>query len=223
MHSSVNNLISLKNKVKEIVSKKQLKTNPEIIVVTKTFSIDKIYPLIEGGHMHFGENKVQEAEKKWNEIKSKFINLQLHMIGKLQTNKAKNAVKLFDYIHSLDNEKLALKLSQHQKEINKKCKYFIQVNISNEQQKSGISEELLNSFYNYCTKELSLDIIGLMCIPPVNIDTNKYFKLLRAKAKELNLNNLSMGMSSDYENAVLNGSTHLRLGTAILGERNSVN
>ena len=173
--------------------------------------------------MHFGENKVQEAEKKWNEIKSKFINLQLHMIGKLQTNKAKNAVKLFDYIHSLDNEKLALKLSQHQKEINKKCKYFIQVNISNEQQKSGISEELLNSFYNYCTKELSLDIIGLMCIPPVNIDTNKYFKLLRAKAKELNLNNLSMGMSSDYENAVLNGSTHLRLGTAILGERNSVN
>ena len=220
MHSSSDKLTLLKNKVKEIVNEKQLKNNPKIIVVTKTFSLNKITPLLDSGHLHFGENKIQEAENKWLEVKKRYKNLQLHMIGKLQTNKAKKAVKLFDYIHSLDNKKLALKLNQYEKELNKKCKFFIQVNLADEDQKSGIMLNYLNNFYKYCTTELSLNVVGLMCLPPANSNSDKYFKLLKKTAEQLNLKDLSMGMSSDYEQAILNGSTYLRLGTIILGQRN---
>lgn len=211
----------IKDKIKEIIQTKQLKIKPEIIAVTKTFSIEKVKPLLNGGHLHYGENKIQESENKWPDIKKKYKNLQLHMIGTLQTNKAKKAVKLFDYIHSLDNAKLALKISQYEKELDKKMKLFIQVNIDGENIKSGILLSNLVNFYSYCTKELSLNIIGLMCLPPINSDSNKYFKILKKKSQELNLNDLSMGMSSDYEQAVFNGSTYLRLGTAIFGERNN--
>ncbi len=220
MHSNFEKLSLLKNKIKEIVDEKQLKNDPKIIVVTKTFSLNKITPLLDSGHLHFGENKIQEAESKWLEAKKRYKNLQLHMIGKLQTNKAKKAIKLFDYIHSLDNKKLALKLYQHEKELNKKCKFFIQVNLAEEDQKSGIMLNSLSDFYKYCTSELSLNIIGLMCLPPANSKSDKFFKLLKKTAEQLNLKDLSMGMSSDYEQAILNGSTYLRLGTIILGQRN---
>ena len=220
MHSNSGKLTLLKNKVKEIVNEKQLKNNPKIIVVTKTFSLNKITPLLDSGHLHFGENKIQEAENKWSEVKKRYKNLQLHMIGKLQTNKVKKAIKLFDYIHSLDNKKLALKLHQHEKELNKKCKFFIQVNLAEEDQKSGIMLNSLSDFYKYCTSELSLNIIGLMCLPPTNSKSDKFFKLLKKTAEQLNLKDLSMGMSSDYEQAILSGSTYLRLGTIILGQRN---
>ena len=221
MHSSFEKLLLIKNKVKEIVNEKQLKTDPKIIVVTKTFSLDKISILIEKGHSHFGENKIQEAENKWTELKTQNTNLQLHMIGKLQTNKSKRAVKLFNFIHSLDNEKLALKLDQHQNQLGKKCKYFIQVDLAQEDQKSGIQLNHLNDFHKYCTEELSLNIIGLMCLPPINSNSTQFFKILHKNAEQLNLKELSMGMSSDYEQAVLSGSTYLRLGTVILGSRSS--
>ena len=220
MHATLEQLNLIKNKVNDIISKKQLKTNPKIIVVTKTFPLSKIVPLLENGHIHYGENKIQEAEDKWVEAKNNYGNLQLHMIGKLQTNKAKKAVKLFDYIHSLDNEKLALKLFQYQNELNKKIKLFIQVNLTGEKQKIGIMLNELNNFYNYCTKKLSLNIIGLMCLPPIDSNSQKYFQLLKKTAEKLNLNELSMGMSSDFEQAILNGSTYLRLGTLVLGKRN---
>ena len=220
MHSSLEKLTLVKNKVNQIINKKQHKIVPKIVVVTKTFSLDKISPLIDSGHIHFGENKIQEAENKWLQLKKYNKDLQLHMIGKLQTNKAKKAVQLFDYIHSLDNEKLAIKLNQYQKELNKKCKLFIQVNLANEQHKSGIKLSDLNNFYKYCTKEISLHIIGLMCLPPLDSKSDEYFKILKKSAEQLNLQELSMGMSSDYEQAILNGSTYLRLGTIILGKRN---
>ncbi len=213
-------LRSVENKVNELISKKQLKITPKIIVISKTFSIEKIKPLIESNHFHFGENKIQEAENKWKEIKKNNSNLQLHLVGKLQTNKAKKAIALFDYIHSLDNKKLAMKIFQYQKDLGKKVKLFIQVNLGNEDQKSGIRIEELSDFYNYCSKELLLNIIGLMCLPPMNSNSDKYFKILKLHAEKLNLKELSMGMSSDFEDAILNGSTFLRLGTAILGERN---
>lgn len=221
MHTTLEKLSRVKNKVNEIISKKQLKTKPKIVVVTKTFPLNKILPLLENGHIHYGENKIQEAENKWIDTKNRYKNLQLHMIGKLQTNKAKKAVKLFDYIHSLDNDRLALKLSHHEKELNKKVKLFIQVNLAEEPQKSGIMFNDLNNFYNYCTKDLSLNVIGLMCMPPVDSNSQEYFKKLKKAAQQLNLEDLSMGMSSDYEQAILSGSTYLRLGTTILGERNS--
>ena len=220
MHSSLEKLTLVKNKVNQIIHEKQLKISPNIVVVTKTFSLDKINPLIESGHIHFGENKIQEAESKWIEVKNTNKNLQLHMVGKLQSNKAKKAVKLFDYIHSLDNEKLAVKLNQYQKELNKKCKIFIQVNLAKEDNKSGINLSHLSNFYKYCTKEISLNVIGLMCLPPHDSKSDKFFKLLKRSAEQLNLQELSMGMSSDYEQAILYGATYLRLGTAILGERN---
>ena len=219
MHTSVEQLNVIKNKVKDIINKKQLKIDPKIIVVTKTFPLNKIIPLLDSGHIHYGENKIQEAENKWPETKNRYKDLQLHMIGQLQTNKAKKAVKLFDYIHSLDNDKLALKLSQYQKELGKKIKLFIQVNLADEKQKAGIMLNKLNHFYNYCTKELSLNIIGLMCLPPIESNSYEYFELLKKNADKLNLKELSMGMSSDFEQAILNGSTYLRLGTVILGER----
>ena len=219
MHTILDKLNQVKNKVNEIISKKQLKTNPKIIVVTKTFPINKITPLIEYGHIHYGENKIQEAENKWVNIKSQYKNLQLHMIGKLQSNKAKKAVKLFDYIHSLDNERLASKISNYQKELNKNVKLFIQVNLADESQKSGIGINDLTGFYNYCNKDLSLNIIGLMCIPPINSNSVEYFEKINKISIKLNLKELSMGMSSDYEQALLNGSTYLRLGSVIMGER----
>ena len=219
MHTVLGNLNLVKNNVNEIINKKQLKTNPKILVVTKTFPLNKIMPLLENGHIHYAENKIQEAENKWLETKNRYKDLQLHMIGQLQTNKAKKAVKLFDYIHSLDNDKLALKLSQYQKELGKKIKLFIQVNHADEKQKAGVMLNELNHFYNYCTKELSLNIIGLMCLPPIESNSYEYFELLKKNADKLNLKELSMGMSSDFEQAILNGSTYLRLGTVILGER----
>ena len=210
----------VKNKVNEIINKKQLKTDPKIIVVTKTFPLKKIIPLLQNGHIHYAENKIQEAENKWINTKNRYKDLQLHMIGKLQTNKAKKAIKLFDYIHSLDNDKLALKLSHHEKELNKKVKLFIQVKLSEEDQKSGVKLNELNNFYNYCTSELSLNVIGLMCLPPIDSNAHEYFKILKKNAEKLNLKDLSMGMSSDFEQAISNGSTYLRLGTIILGKRN---
>ena len=218
---SLQKLNLIKVKINEIVHTKQLKINPKIIAVTKTFSIEKIIPLLDEGHLHYGENKIQESEKKWSEIKKKYKTLQLHMIGPLQTNKAKKAVKLFDYIHSLDSAKLALKISKYEKELNKKMKLFIQVNIDGENRKTGILLNDLKNFHSYCREKLSLNIIGLMCLPPINSDSNKYFQILKKKSQELNLSDLSMGMSSDYEQAILNGSTYLRLGTAIFGERNN--
>ena len=175
-------------------------------------------PLIEHGHTHYGENKVQEAQLKWTEIKKKNKNIKLHLIGKLQTNKVKVAVKLFDYIHSLDSEKLANKISNQQKEYNLRTKLFIQVNIGDEDQKSGINKADVYKFYEYC-KELDLDILGLMCIPPFNEDSSDYFNEMRKICEKLQLQQLSMGMSSDYLNAIDSGSTYVRVGSSIFGKR----
>jgi len=220
MHANLKKLKLIQNKINEIINEKQLKTKPKIIVVTKTFPIENIIPLVESGHLHYGENKIQEAENKWDKIKKNYKNLSLHMVGKLQSNKAKKAVDLFDYIHSLDNEKLALKISHYQKELNKDVKLFIQLNLADEKQKSGITINNLKSFYSYCVNDLSLNVIGLMCIPPIDRNSNEYFKLLKRSSDALNLKELSMGMSSDFDSAVINGSTFLRLGSIIMGERN---
>ena len=190
-----------------------------IIAVSKTFTLEHIKPLINHGHNHFGENKVQEALAKWSDQKKENHNLRLHMIGKLQSNKAKDAVKIFDYIHSVDSQKLADALAKHQKNLNKNIKYFIQVNIGNEIQKSGIPAEELDAFYNYCTKEIDLKIIGLMVIPPLDDNTEKYFKSLNQLNKSLALENLSMGMSADYLEAIKNGSNFVRIGSSIFGPR----
>jgi len=222
MHTSLEKLAFIKSKVNKIISQTQIKTQPEIIVVSKTFSIDKVLSIIESGHIHFGENKVQEAEIKWTDIKLKNKKLKLHMIGKLQSNKAKKALKIFDYIHSLDSAKLASKIFQYQNELKKKVKLFIQVNVGMEDQKSGITIKDLDNFYNYCSRELLLDVVGLMCLPPIDSKSDNYFKLLKDAAKKINLKHLSMGMSSDFESATLNGSTYLRLGSAILGERKTI-
>ena len=221
MHKSVEKLNLVKSKIKEIINKKHLKTIPQIVAVTKTFSLNEITPLLETGHLHFGENKIQEAENKWADVNNKYKNLQLHMLGKLQSNKVKKAVMLFDYIHSLDNAKLALKISKYTKELNKNIKLFIQINVAEEMQKSGILLNDVNNFYNFCTKELALNIIGLMCLPPISLDSSKYFMILKKTSEKLNLTDLSMGMSADYEQAIANGSTYLRLGTAIFGARNT--
>ena len=223
MHTSLEQFNLIKDKVNDIVNKKQLKIVPKIIVVTKTFPLSEIIPLLKNGHVHYGENKVQEAENKWPIVQRRFINLKLHMIGKLQSNKVKKALKIFDYIHSLDNAKLASKIFQHEKELNKKIKLFIQVNLSEETKKSGILLNELNNFYHYCTKELLLNVIGLMCLPPFESNSEEYFKMLKKVAEKLNLKELSMGMSSDFEQAIINGSTYLRLGTIILGERDPIN
>ena len=219
MHPSLQKLTFIKNKVNEIINQKQLKTEPTIIVVSKMFPLEKIKPLLDNGHIHFGENKIQEAEVKWLGIKNFNRNLKLHMLGNLQSNKAKKAVRIFDYIHSVDNAKLASKIAQFEKELNKKVKLFIQVNVGGEVQKSGISLNDLVNFYKYCVKDLSLDIVGLMCLPPNNPNTEKYFKLLKNSSDLLKLKNLSMGMSKDYEQALLYGATHLRIGSAIFGDR----
>ena len=194
--------------------------NPvNIIAVSKTFPLDHIKPIIDAGHTHFGENKVQEAIAKWSSLKSQMKSLKLHMIGKLQSNKAKDAVKLFDYIHSLDNQKLADLCSRHQLTLKKKLKYFIQVNIANEMQKSGVPVNEIDSFYNYCVKEINLDVIGLMIIPPNDNQPEKYFKSLNDLKNSLALKELSMGMSEDYEIAVKYGATFVRIGSSIFGPR----
>ena len=191
-----------------------------IVAISKTFSIEHIKPLLNIGHDHFGENKVQEAISKWKEIKKNDSNLKLHMVGKLQSNKSKKAVELFDYIHSLDNKKLADSLSKAELETKRNIKYFIQVNIGNEDQKSGISLNDLNEFFSYCTSKKKLNVIGLMCIPPNDNNEEKYFEIMNEKNKLLNLKNLSMGMSSDYLKAIKYHANFLRIGSGIFGERN---
>ena len=190
-----------------------------IIAVSKNFDLDYIKPLLDHGHIHFGENKVQEALAKWSNLKNLNTSIKLHLIGRLQTNKVKFALKIFDYIHSVDNKKLADALAKHQINLNRNLKYFIQVNIGNEIQKSGIPVNELDAFYNYCINEINLDIVGLMVIPPNDQDTNKYFKSLSELNKSLALENLSMGMSADYINAVKHGSNFIRVGSSIFGSR----
>ena len=216
MHQTVKNLLNIQSKVKQKLQDNSLTKVPNIIAVSKTFKLDHIIHLIQHGHTHYGENKVQEAVEKWENLKNKNDNLQLHLIGKLQTNKVKFAVKLFDYIHSLDSEKLARKIASFE---NKNLKLFIQVNIGNEEQKSGISVNQLIDFYNFC-KDLKLNIVGLMCIPPIHDDSVKYFKKMLDLKQKHNLNELSMGMSSDYLDALQHGSTFLRIGSDIFGKRN---
>ena len=218
MHSTVQNLINIENKIKLKLSNLKINNLPKIIAVSKTFKVEKILPLIEHGHIHFGENKVQEAVEKWTEIKSKKSSIKLHMIGKLQTNKVKFAVKLFDFIHSVDSKKLAKKIADEQIKINKKIKIFIQVNIGNEDQKSGVNKNEINELISYC-KQINLDLIGLMCIPPANRDTQKYFEEMHLINKNFSFQELSMGMSSDYLKATENSATYLRIGSSIFGER----
>ena len=200
------------------MKEQNIKKIPKIIAVSKTFSLDRILTLIEHGHLDFGENKVQEAVDKWTEIKSKKSNIKLHMIGKLQTNKVKFAVKLFDYIHSVDSEKLAKKISDEQNKVNREIKIFIQVNIGDEDQKSGIDKNQLSNIINYC-KKIDLEVIGLMCIPPANIESDKYFKEMNLLNNEFGFQELSMGMSSDYLKATENSASFLRIGSSIFGQR----
>lgn len=212
------NLINIQSKVKQKVDENSITHNPIIIAVSKTFDLNHITPLINHGHVHYGENKVQEALEKWTEIKKKRNNLKLHLIGKLQTNKAKFAVKLFDYIHSLDNEKLAKKISSLQQEQNHKVKLFIQVNIGEEKQKSGINENELEDFYRFCL-ELDLNIIGLMCIPPIDQKSEIYFNKMKSLRNKYKFDELSMGMSSDYLKAIDYEASYIRIGSSIFGER----
>ena len=219
MHKNIKNLIYIQNEIKSKIFENKIKDyNPNIIAISKTFKIDHILPLIEYGHIHFGENKIQEAMDKWSEIKNKYSKIKLHMVGKLQTNKVKFAIKIFDYIHSVDNIKLAKKISDEQKKNNKKPKIFIQLNIGNEVQKSGISKSEINFFYNYC-KELGLDVIGTMCLPPNDNEPEIYFSEMKKLNQELGLNEISMGMSDDYLIALKYHSTFLRIGSKIFGQR----
>ena len=215
MHKTVKNLIYIEDFIKSKVNHDKL---PKIIAVSKTFPIENILPLIDHGHLHYGENKVQEALDKWTGIKNKNHNIQLHLIGRLQTNKVKLALKIFDYIHSLDSEKLANKISDEQKKQEKNPKIFIQVNIGNEDQKSGINKEKLSDFYNFC-KNLNLDIVGTMCIPPNDGNTVQYFSEMKDINKEFNFKDLSMGMSGDYLDAIKNSATYVRVGSKIFGTR----
>ena len=218
MHSTVQNLVVIKKSIISNLDDQNIKKMPKIIAVSKNFSMDNILPLIEYGHVDYGENKVQEAVDKWIEIKSEKPNIKLHMIGRLQTNKVKFAVKLFDYIHSVDSEKLAHKISDEQLKINKKIKIFIQVNIGEEDQKSGIRKEDLSKLIIFC-KKINLDVIGLMCIPPENDNSSKYFKEMKLLNDEFNFSDLSMGMSSDYLKASENFATFIRIGSSIFGQR----
>ena len=218
MHQSVQNLIDIENKIKSNQNNLNIKQLPKIIAVSKTFSIDKIQPLINHGHLHFGENKVQEAIEKWSDIKKNSPEIQLHMIGKLQSNKVKFAIKLFDYIHSVDNKKLMKKISDEQMKLNKNINIFLQVNIGNESQKSGIEKDNIQDFINY-SEELNLNLLGLMCIPPADKDPIIHFEKMNTLNKKFGFKELSMGMSSDYLKAVENFSTYLRIGSSIFGER----
>ena len=210
MSDIINNFQNIKSSINN--------SNVNIIAVTKNFTLDKIKPLIDFGHNHFGENKVQEARYKWLNVRQNNPNLQLHMVGKLQSNKAKDAVQLFDYVHSIDNKKLANAIAKYENLLGKKNKYFIQVNIGNESQKSGINISQLSDFYFFC-KKISLNVIGLMCIPPNDKNSKKYFIELTKLNKSLNLNQISMGMSADFLDAVECGSTYVRIGSAIFGNR----
>ena len=207
------------NKIKSIIDKLVPTKSVNIVAISKTFTLEYIKPLIDYGHNHFGENKVQEAKAKWSELKKSNRDLNLHMVGKLQSNKAKSAVELFDYVHSLDNQRLADVLSKSQKNLNKSLKYFIQVNVGNELQKSGIRPNELEPFYNYCTKEQNLNVIGLMAIPPNDDKTKKYFEIMKNLNNSLALKELSMGMSSDYIEAINYSSTFVRIGSSIFGSR----
>jgi len=218
MHNTVKNLLDIENNIKVNLNELNINNYPKIIAVSKTFKTDKILPLIEHGHIHFGENKVQEAIEKWEAIKKKNSEIKLHMIGKLQTNKVKFAVQLFDYIHSVDSEKLAKKISDEQLKINKKIKIFLQVNIGGENQKSGINKKDINKLVSYC-KKINLDLIGLMCIPPANIEPENYFNEMKQLNKYFDFVELSMGMSSDYVKAAQNFSTYVRIGSGIFGQR----
>ena len=215
MHNTVKNLIYIEDLVKSKVNHDRL---PKIIAVSKTFPIENILPLLEYGHLHYGENKVQEALDKWGNIKNENHSIQLHLIGRLQTNKVKVALRVFDYIHSLDSENLANKIADEQKKQGKKPKIFIQVNIGNEDQKSGINKERLGDFYKFC-KNLNLDIIGTMCIPPNDNNTEKYFFEMSEINQKLNFKELSMGMSGDYVEAIENNATYIRVGSKIFGAR----
>ena len=218
MHQIVQNLIKIKNEINSNLSDIKSNKIPKIIAVSKTFGMEKILPLVEYGHIDFGENKVQEAIEKWTDIKLKNKKIKLHLIGKLQTNKVKFAIKIFDYIHSVDNEKLAKKIAEEQVKQNIKPKVFIQINLGNESQKSGIIKENLLNFYNF-SKDLGLNIIGIMCIPPFNEDSTKFFSQMSELKKIINLEELSMGMSSDYLSALEYKSTYLRIGSNIFGQR----
>ena len=218
MHYSVKNLDVIKNNIKNKLNDIKKSDSPNIIAVSKTFAMDKINPLIEHGHLDFGENKVQEALDKWSDIKLKNNNIKLHLIGKLQTNKVKHAVKIFDYIHSVDNEKLAKKISDELNKNQRNIKIFLQVNIGQEIQKSGVDVDNLENLFLYC-KKINLEVIGLMCIPPIGVDSKEYFKKMRDLSKNLMLKDLSMGMSSDYLNAIEYSTTYLRIGSSIFGER----
>tara|TARA_Y100000768_G_C23932089_1_gene660625 strand:+ start:771 stop:1433 length:663 start_codon:yes stop_codon:yes gene_type:complete len=219
MHKSIKNLLKINNNVKLKLKKINFIKHPKIIAVSKTFKLDHIKPLIDHGHVDFGENKVQEAKEKWTNVKSSFKNLQLHMIGKLQKNKVKDVVPLFDYIHSLDSLGLAEKISNEQKKTGKSLKIFIQVNIGDEQQKSGIKKENLKDFYEKCVNDLKLNIIGLMCIPPLNSESKFYFNEMTKLNNSIGLTDLSMGMSSDYLDAIDCGATFIRIGSNIFGKR----
>jgi len=214
--------MAIQSEIKELLIKNNLQNKDlNIIIICKTFSMDKILPLIDAGHVHFGENKVQEAESKWKEVKEKHPNIKLHMVGKLQTNKVKAALNVFDYIHSVDNYRLGEKIVKYEKKLNKKIKTFVQVNVGDESQKSGISPKNVNQFVNHCKNGLSLNIIGLMCLPPIDDNPEKYFLHLNQLRNQTDLCHLSMGMSNDYQTAIKCGSTFLRIGSKILGERNT--
>ena len=217
MHKIIVNLEGIRDKLKKFRSNQD--KLPEIIAVSKTFTANEIMPLVEYGHLHFGENKIQEALQKWPKIKENFSNIKLHMLGKIQSNKVKYLLPVFDYLHSLDSIKVAEKISLEEEKKNKKLKIFIQINIGNEFQKSGINIEDLNDFYLTCTKRFNLNIVGLMCLPPSLKDPKKYFMLLNDLSKKFNLKDLSMGMSNDYMEAAECGASYLRIGSKIFGER----
>ena len=218
MHKTIQNLIDIQKKIELSLDTLKIDKVPKIIAVSKTFEMDKILPLIKHGHLDFGENKVQEAIEKWSDIKSNNNDIKLHLIGGLQTNKVKLAVKLFDYIHSVYTEKLAKKISDEQQKQKKKVKIFIQVNIGNEQQKFGVNKTFVSEFHSYC-KSINLDVVGLMCIPPLEKSSDIFFKEMSALNKNLNLDELSMGMSADYLDAIKNSATYVRIGSNIFGER----
>ena len=218
MHKIVQNLIDIQKKIKLSLDNLTINKVPKIIAVSKTFGMDKISPLIDHGHLDFGENKVQEAIEKWSDVKSNNENIKLHLIGGLQTNKVKSAVRLFDIIHSVDSVKLAKKISNEQQKQKKELKIFIQVNIGDEQQKSGVDKSSVSNLYSYC-KTLNLNVVGLMCIPPFEKSSEKFFKEMNMLNRSLNLNELSMGMSSDYLDAIKNSATYVRIGSNIFGQR----
>ena len=219
MHDVIKSYKEVISAIEHRLKDQNITTQPKVIAVSKTFSLDKILPLIDYGHLDYGENKVQETIEKWSDIKLTKKDLKLHLIGKLQTNKVKQAIKIFDYIHSVDSEKLAKKIADEEDKQGKKIKIFIQVNIGDENQKSGINKNQLSDFYQFC-KTLKLNVVGLMCIPPFDQDSKKYFEEMSVLNKSLNLNELSMGMSSDYLEAINYSATYLRIGSSIFGNRN---